>query len=165
MKKLICLVICLVLAGGVLGGCNGEEIKRSDDNKASDTTDADYTTTAFEEFMEEQGTILTAKDVQYDMINTLDQSFAIEGNAKLSDYYNYGFKESSSQIVFVVRIQPTDENYSDGWYLYCDRESFANLFGELKEQGEIHIFAKCLVPKALYQENQGNMALAESISW
>ena len=158
LKRIICLVICLVLVGGVLSGCNGEEINR-------DTTDKIPDATVFQDFMVEKDVTLTAKDVQYDMINTLDQSFAIEGNAILSDYYNYGFKESMSKLIFVIRVTPTSKDYSDSWYLYCDRESFVNLFDELKEQGEINIFAKCLIPKALYQENQGNMALVESISW
>ena len=158
MKRIICLVICLVLVGGVLGGCDGEEINRDTSEKIPETT-------AFKDFMVEQDVTLTAKDVQYDMVNTLDQSFAIEGNAILSDYYNYGFKESTSKLVFAIKITSTSKDYSDSWYLYCDRESFVSLFDELKEQGEINIFAKCLIPKALYQENQDNMALVESISW
>ncbi len=168
-KKIICLVLCLgILVMGFVG-CGEFEGKEYSDQEISDVLDkaSDIISdkTEFQSFMEEQDITLTAKDVQYDMINTLDQSFALEGIAELSDYYNYGYKESMAKLVFVIKVTPTSKDYSESWHLYCDRASFASFFDKLKEENQVHIYAKSMIPAALFQEGQGNMALAESISW
>jgi hypothetical protein len=48
----------------------------------------------FEKFMKDQSLILTAEDVQFDMVNNLDKYFGLDGYAELDDYYNYGFDDS-----------------------------------------------------------------------
>ena len=60
---------------------------------------------AFQAYMQENGITLTAKDVQYDMQNNLDQNFAILGTGELDTYYNYGFADVESEY-FSVDITP-----------------------------------------------------------
>lgn len=116
-----------------------------------------------ESFMKEFNVKLTAKDVQYDMPNNLDKEFAVEGTAKLSTYYNYGFRDMEKDY-FVVSLRPTGGAYSDEWYLYLHRESFKALFDKLKDS-DVTIIVVAEIPKWVYKDNQGNMAFVSRVRW
>ena len=169
MKKLICLVICLVLVGGVFSGCGEGKQGMTDKEIDELIKDIDKFTAEIKEenpgqlevFMEEHNLTLTAKDVQYDMGNNVDKSFVITGTAKLDDYYNYGFDDAMEKDFFVIRVNPSDN--SDEWYLYCGRSSLEKLFNILKENSEAFIIAECKIPKSRYEEGQGNMAIAQAV--
>jgi hypothetical protein len=115
-------------------------------------------------FMEEYEITLMAKDVQYDMINNVGKYFVIDGIAKLSTYYNYGFDDIEKDY-FCIRVEPINEKYSDRWYLYCSRNSFSKFFDDLKENGSIKIIAKCIIPLSIYEEGQGNLAQVQTLKW
>jgi hypothetical protein len=112
----------------------------------------------FKEFMDEAGVTLTAKDVQFDMVNNLDEEFALVGVAELSDYYNYGF--TNEKAYFVARVTPDNGSYSDSWYLYFNRVSFDALYNTLKK-GEQRIRAIAVIPESAYKSGQGNMAVVK----
>lgn len=107
---------------------------------------------------------LKARDVQYDMTNNLDKEFVISGLAELDDYYNYGFDRRIESKYFCVNVTPTGGSYSDRWYLYFHRESFKELFNELK-QGKRNVTAVCTIPSGRYKEGQGNMAQVKRVEW
>jgi len=65
---------------------------------------------------------------------------------------------------FVAYVIPDGESYSNGWYLYFHRESFNELFRELKN-GKIDIMATSVIPKSRYKSGQNNMAKVLSVSW
>lgn len=119
--------------------------------------------TQVKEYMDENGLSFSWKDIQYDMPNKLDKEFVVAGKAELSDYYNYGFRDTEKDY-FVVRITPYDGEYRNTWYLYLHRESFEKLFNSLKE-GERAIIATCEIPDYIYKEGQGNMAFVNQIRW
>lgn len=122
------------------------------------------TTSEVESFKDEHNIDLTAEDVQYNMKNNLDEEFVIAGTAELSNYYNYGFDSSIEEEYFAVEIRPDGASYSDRWYLYFHRESFEDLYYDLRE-GEVHIIAKAIIPEWRFQDNQGNMAQVERVEW
>lgn len=128
-------------------------IKKKQDEKKS-----------IEEYMKKNNIQLTAKDVQFDMVNNLEKQFVVAGTAELDDYYNYGFDDSIEKDYFVVNVTPVDGTFSDRWYLYLHRESFQKLFNELK-QSNVSIIATCEIPKYRYKNGQGNMARVKSVSW
>ncbi|MFY4775723.1 DUF2628 domain-containing protein [Metabacillus sp. RGM 3146] len=115
-----------------------------------------------QDYMKENKLALTAEDVQYDMENNLDEDFAIAGTAKLDTYYNYGFADASKEN-FSVSINPVDGG--EPWNLYFDRKDFADLYTELKNQGEVDLVATGIIPSEIYDPAQGNMAFAEQVTW
>lgn len=114
-------------------------------------------------FMEKNQIKLTAKDVQYDMSNNLDQKFVIKGTIELDDYYNYAFSKFE-KVAFSTYIIPENGKYSDGWYIYFDREVYSNLFDLLKER-EVSIMIGAYIPTLNYSDNQGKMAIAHVADW
>ena len=96
----------------------------------------------FQVYMQENRITLTAKDVQYDMQNDLDQNFAILGTGELDTYYNYGFADAESEY-FSVDITPFDGEFSDGWNLYFNRSDYSELYNLLKENGEVTMVIDC----------------------
>ena len=119
----------------------------------------------FEKFMKDANITLTAKDVQYDMVNNLDKDFGLEGYAELDDYYNYGYNSDLEKDYFCMRVEPIGGNFSDSWYIYCHRNSFKELFQKLKDNSVVEVYVKCQISKYMYEDNQGNMAEARSISY
>ncbi len=170
MKKTLCALTILTLLFTV--GCsNYEPATTNTENSTANSSQPtiEYveptpTITGFEKFMNDNNLTLTAKDVQYDMVNNLDKEFGLSGYAELDDYYNYGFDDSLEKDYFCIRVEPVDGKYSDSWYIYCHRDSFVKLFEELKLNPQI-LYLKCTIPKYMYEENMNNMALAESIRW
>ncbi|OCA87797.1 hypothetical protein A8F94_08110 [Bacillus sp. FJAT-27225] len=117
-------------------------------------------------YMDETGLAMKAIDVQYDMANQLDREFAIIGTASLSDYYNYGFSELEKEF-FAVKIYPLEDSSSikDVWTLYFNRTDFAELFNTLKVNGETILVGTGVIPSQLYEDSQGNLAIASQASW
>ena len=62
------------------------------------------------------------RDVQYDIVNNLDKEFVVAGEAKLSNYYNYGYKDLEEEYFSVV-VRPPGSSSREKWYLYFERES------------------------------------------
>ncbi|MFS0575204.1 hypothetical protein AB1K83_06205 [Sporosarcina sp. 179-K 3D1 HS] len=111
------------------------------------------------EFMNKHKTNLTAKEVQYNMPNHLDEPFYLEGNVELCDYYNYGYK--NEKAFFCGKLTPFDGGYTDSWYLYFHRASFEGIYNYLLEDSiDFRIIAK--IPSKSYKDNQGNMAVVEN---
>lgn len=115
-----------------------------------------------EDFQKDNNLSLTAKDIQYDLVNNLDKNFLIVGKAELDDYFNYGFK--NEEDYFSVRVTPDGENYSASWSLYFHRESFGELYQVLKD-GDVNLMAVAKIPKWSYDDNQGNMAQVTRVNW
>lgn len=113
------------------------------------------------EFMSSNQIELKGIDVQFDMKNNIDKSFAIEGTAKLSDYYNYNFRGKEKEY-FNVQLDPSNDDVSDYWNLYFSREDFKDLFEQLKT-GEKTIKVKAIIPSNLYEDGMGNMAVGELV--
>jgi hypothetical protein len=118
----------------------------------------------YQSYMQDNGITLTARDVQYDMLNNLDQDFAIMGTAELDTYYNWGFADAESEY-FSVDITPFDGEYGDNWNLYFNRNDFAELFNLLKTSGNVTIAATGIIPSNMYEDGQGNLALAKQATW
>jgi len=119
----------------------------------------------FEKFMKDNSLTLTAKDLQFDMVNNLDKEFGLEGYAELDDYYNYGFDSDIEKDYFCMRVEPVGGRFSDSWYIYCHRDSFKKLFQKLKDLNVVEVYVKCKIPKSIYEDNQGNMAEAMRIGY
>ncbi|PWW02498.1 hypothetical protein DFQ01_109123 [Paenibacillus cellulosilyticus] len=113
--------------------------------------------TKVEKYMKSNNISLTAKDVQFDMVNNLDKNFVLAGTAELDDYYNYGFDSDMEADYFCVRVTPEDGSYSDRWYLYFHRDSFNALFEKLK-QGNVNVITTAVIPEFRFEKNQGLMA-------
>ncbi len=176
LLKVLLFFLCLNLTVGLLG-CNQETPVRTEEEqqevidriheraeniKAMDSTQESNT---FDDFMKENKITLLVKDVQFDMSNNINKSFAIKGTAKLSKYYNYGFDNSIEKEYFVIKVRPSDGNYSDGWYIYCNRKTFNEFFDDLKKHSELSIMVKCVIPESNYKAGQDNMALLQLINW
>ncbi len=170
-NKLLCLSLCLILLVLCFSGCSGvETMPDSVDNtelmnqikQLTEDINA-QNQKIIDTFIRDNNIILNSKDVQYDMENNLDKQFLVEGVAKLSDYYNYGFDHSLEKEFFVMKVVPIDEGYSDEWYLYCHRESAKELFNKLKEEHEVFIRAGAIIPKSRYKKGQNNMAMVQSL--
>lgn len=161
MRKKIIVITGIMLLSIMMFGCS---------NKATDTVVSVTSTNAVETqpedslinpYMKENNISLEAKDIQFDMKNNLDKDFAIEGIAKLSDYYNYGFKDEKNYFCIKVNIDGVETN---SWYLYCDRKSFSELFNVLKDKNAF-ITATCKISSNVYKSDQGNMAEVSNIKW
>lgn len=118
----------------------------------------------YEQIKKENNINLDAKDVQYDMVNNLDKSFALHGTAELDDYYNYGFDDDMEADYFCIRVRPIGGSYSDEWYIYLHRDSFKELYDKLK-MGKKELVLQCKIPKYRYEKNMNNMAICESAWW
>ncbi|WP_052352968.1 DUF2628 domain-containing protein [Neobacillus dielmonensis] len=138
----------------------------ADETAEATTTDEASMTyeQAFDNYMQENGIRLTAKDVQFDMKNNLDQDFAIFGTAELDTYYNYGFADIEDEY-FSVDITPFDGEYGDNWNLYFSRKDFGELFDTLKANGTVTIAATGIIPSSVYEDDQGNLAAAKQATW
>jgi hypothetical protein len=115
------------------------------------------------EIMKEQGVSLTAKEVQYDMVNNLDKEFGLSGNAEMCDYYNWGYDDSIKDRYFCVEVTPSG-GYSERWYIYFSRENATELYQDLL-QGSVQIFLTAKIQSNLYDKNQGNMATGLYAEW
>jgi hypothetical protein len=90
----------------------------------------------FAAYLKDKNISLKARDVLFNMQNTLDQPFAIMGKAKLDNYYNYGFRDFE-KTHFAVSIIDEGAGFSDRWVLYLERDKFNDLFQTLKNGGNI----------------------------
>lgn len=178
LVSLTSLFLCIVLIIGLVGcGMKSENIKLSQELqelqelqalRAISKTTATPVPTAtpvlvgIQKYMQDRYITLTAKDVQFDMVNNLDKNFAIEGTAELSDYYNYKFVKAEKTF-FCIKVRPVGGSYTDEWYIYCSRETKKDIFNKLKNDGKIPIIASCVLPKDFYTEGQGNLAFAIQI--
>lgn len=118
----------------------------------------------YEQIKKDNNINLDAKDVQYDMVNNLDKSFALHGTAELDDYYNYGFDDDMEADYFCIRVRPIGGSYSDEWYIYLHRSSFKELYDKLKVDKK-EVILQCKIPKYRYEKNMNNMAICESAWW
>lgn len=116
----------------------------------------------FDEYIKENYTSLTAKDVQYDMTNNVGKYFILEGVAEASDYYNYGYDSKIESSYFCLVVTPTGEKYSSRWYIYCYRDSFNEVLEKAKN-GSIKVQMVCYIDKNRYKSGQGNMATLDYI--
>lgn len=117
----------------------------------------------YEKIKNENNIKLDAKDVQYDMVNNLDKSFALQGMAELDDYYNYGFDDMEADY-FCIGVSPVDGSYLDKWYIYLHRDSFKELYDILKEDRK-EVILECEIPKYRYKKYMNNMAICEKAWW
>lgn len=112
-----------------------------------------------DEFMKSTGVYLTAKEVQYDLVNNLDKQFYVAGNVKLCDYYNYGY--TNEEKYFCGMLTPEGGSYSDSWYLYFHRESFKSVY-EYLLNSDINLRIIAEVNGKVYKRGQGNMAVVKT---
>ncbi|BDF66609.1 hypothetical protein CE91St43_05810 [Oscillospiraceae bacterium] len=122
------------------------------------------TTSKFDNYIKDNNVTLTASDVQYNMSNNVGNKFSLVGTATLSDYYNYGFSSSIESTYFCMRVAPVNGSYTDGWYIYCHRDSFGKLFDDL-QSGSVTVSTVCQIPSSRYKSGQGNMAQLEYVVW
>jgi len=178
MRKKIIIGISIIIVLGI-GICFGRYAQPS--NKAStqttvtttpvtttpvtttddSSTPVDSLIPSIDVYMTKNNITLKAKDVQFDMVNNLDKNFGIEGIASLGDYYNYGFTDNKN--TFCIKVN-TDNTETNSWYLYCDRNSFTELYNILKEKNS-YIVATCNISKNEYKTGQGNMAEVTNIEY
>ncbi|MGN1108198.1 MAG: hypothetical protein ACI4RK_02340 [Oscillospiraceae bacterium] len=118
----------------------------------------------YEQFVQENNITLDNFDVQFDMGNNLEKYFTLTGTAELDDYYNYGFDDDMEKDFFCVQVDPEGGSYSNRWYIYCHRETFYDLFDDLKGS-KINVQMVCLIPTANYEPGQNNMALLMYVAW
>jgi hypothetical protein len=178
IRKALCIVLILNFVfliscsniddyrDGITGNSTNTAIKDSVTISSLNSSSPSISTSivsGFEKFMQDNNMTLTAKDVQYDMVNNLDKEFGLDGYAELDDYYNYGFDDTEKDY-FCIDVTPIDGKYNDQWYIYCHRDSFKEVFDCLKSNSQ-RVFIKCIIPKSRYEENMNNMAFAESIMW
>lgn len=116
------------------------------------------------EFMKENSTTLTAKEVQYDMANKVGQNFGLSGKAELCDYYNWGYDESIKSEYFCTEITPSG-GYSERWYIYFNREIGSELYKDLLDGKTVMVFVIAKIDESLYDENQGSMARGTIWEW
>lgn len=135
-------------------GLEGESLK--------EYMEKDIFQSQIEDYKKDENLQLDWEEVQYNIPNNLDKEFIVAGDAKLSTYYNYGFKNDS--FYFSVEVTPKGGNFSDSWHLYFNRESFDELFQKLRN-GQTFIVATCDIPKPLYKKGQGNMARVNKAQW
>lgn len=135
-----------------------------DSNPSSDSTEQSTTNSPKHDYIAEyyEANKLKAKDVQFDMANNLDKDFALDGIARLDDYYNYGFGPELESDYFCARITPDDG--SDDWYAYFHRGSFEDLFEALKSN-DVYVNTTSIIPKWRFEEGQDNMAMVQSAKW
>lgn len=177
-KKIIVTIIVLLLIimglqiyimSPTLKNINNNEISKRDLKEINNTLSNStfVSSDSLETYMNEMKVFLTAKEVQHNIENNLNQKFGIVGSVELDDYYNYGFDSSFEKDYFCVTITPQDEGYSDRWYVYCkrDRESFKKFYDGLIERKSIKARMILQIPKLFYKENQGNMAMLYSVEW
>ena len=160
MRKKI-IILAGIISVLLLGGCASKPVVNNSIATSQTVTTPVSNITTIDTYMEKNNITLKAKDVQFDMANNLDKNFAIQGTAKLDDYYNYGF--INNKDYFCINVS-TDDTYSNSWYLYCDRESYSKLFDDL-QSGDKDITATCIVSSAVYKSKQGNMAKVLNIEW
>ncbi|MFZ3590338.1 hypothetical protein ACOI1C_14060 [Bacillus sp. DJP31] len=122
-----------------------------------------FTDDDVETFKSKNGIRHNALDVQYNLSKYIDTEFVIVGKIELSDYYNYGFDDIESNY-FNAKIRPYGGDYSDEWHLYFHRDSFDDLFNQLKD-GRVDVIVSANIPSYRYEKNQGNMAIVESANW
>ncbi len=113
--------------------------------------------------MREKGVILTARQVQYDMANNIGNEFGLTGEAKLCDYYNWGYDVSIKNRYFCVDVIPSG-GYLEKWYIYFGRDSGSKLYQALLESN-VQIFLIARINPLWYEENQENMATGSYAAW
>jgi hypothetical protein len=158
-KKVI--IIGIMLLSAIMFGCSSKSTQTIITTNSTNTAKTQSEDTSIDLYMKENNISLKAKDVQFDMKNNLDKDFVIEGIAKLSGYYNYGFKDEENY--FCIKVN-TDNTESNSWYLYCDRKSFSELF-EIVKSKNAYITATCKISSNIYKSDQGNMAEVSNIKW
>ncbi|MFJ7680347.1 hypothetical protein ACIQXQ_20170 [Peribacillus sp. NPDC097198] len=156
MKKFICGLFLVAFLTGCSANTDDDTTEVYDPDK--DKTVGEILEERAEEYKEKQGITLNAEDVQFDMVNNLDTKFLITGTAKLDDYYNYGF--TNEKDYFSTYVSPDDN--SDGWYVFFERDSYSELYEMLKDQGSTSVYISAVIPKNVYKQGQGNMAVAAS---
>lgn len=142
------------------------ETKPASTNQPTSTNNSNtttQTTSNFQQYMQKQKVTLTAKQVQFNMQNDLGKNFALYGNAKLTDYYNWGFQNQSQY--FAVDVTPTDGDFSQSWTIYFSRTSFKQLYDDLMNNSSVNIFVTAQIPVTVYEDGQGNLALGEQAKW
>ena len=159
MRKKIIIVMCIIVVL-ILGatGCSKEKNVSATTTK-SVTTETFDTDASINTYMKTNNLTLKAEDVQLDIANNLNKDFAIEGIAKLSDNYNYGYSENNFCI-----IVNTDDTTENSWYLYCNKTDLSKLYDSL-QNGNKYITATCQIKKSLYKEGRGNLAIVSNIEW
>ena len=64
-------------------------------------------------------------------------------------------------VSFSVDITPFNREFSDGWNLYFNRNDYSELYNLLKENGEVTMAVTGVIPSAIYEDSQDNLALAK----
>jgi len=167
MRKVLIFIICIILCIGLVGcGVNNSVASPLSAQKVAvdSATPLPTVLSDVEQFMKDYDIKLTAKDVQFDLVNNLDNKFVLQGYAELDNYYNYGFSSWEDEY-FCIRVTSTDKDYSDQWYLYCSRNGLSDIYNKLKNEGKVNIIADCFIPKANYENNQGNLAVMIAVSY
>jgi len=118
----------------------------------------------FETYVEDNEIELAALDVKFDMRNSIDKLFTVEGKAELSTYFNYGWRDAETTH-FSVRVRPTSGSFSDSWTIYFSREKYNDFFDELKTNRELYVRMICKIPRSRYSERQDELAEGEFVEW
>ncbi len=108
-------------------------------------------------YMNKYGNLPDCTDVRYDKYNYLGRSFTISGTARLDDYYNWGYS-SFEYGYFCIFIRPFGSGYSDSWYIYADRENYADLYNKLKI-GSLDVTLVCNFSALGIDTGSDNMAI------
>ena len=115
------------------------------------------------EIMSEKGVTLTAKEVQYDMANDVDKQFGLAGDAKICDYYNWGYDASIKANYFCVNVTASG-GYLEAWYIYFGRKDFSKLYQDLL-QSDKYIILIARIDSGFYETNQENQATGLYAKW
>lgn len=142
---------------------NNEMVKKTEDmNKENNMKISEKQ--IVDEYKKNTELKIDMNDVKQDIEKYIDQEFLIEGEIKAWDYYNYGFDEDIKKYYFCTELRPKNGKFTSRWYIYFHRESFKELYNELKK-GKLEVVGKAIIPKEAYEEGQDNMAIAVEVKW
>jgi hypothetical protein len=142
---------------------NGERYSSSDTSPA-EIYGYGNPSPALRELMNKNNANLNAKEVQYNMKNSVGKNFGLEGTAELCDYYNWGYDDSIESEYFCMEVTPNGGTYSDHWYIYSHRDSFDKLYRDLLA-GQVDIQMIGRIDTKYFEEHQENQATLVSAQW
>lgn len=163
-KYLLFILLCSVL---ILSACGKDEGKvvevdlTDQDVPASERHASEYVEPELsedEKFMKEFDLRLTGREVQFNLANSVDKEFFLNGSVELCDYYNYGYTNEKSY--FCGKLTPVDGGHADSWYVYFHRSSFDKFYQTLLN-GDVNMRMVASIPSESYDRGQGNMAIVK----
>ncbi|WP_226681956.1 hypothetical protein [Sutcliffiella horikoshii] len=164
MKQSFLLIITIILLVACSPKVDQEVVSQPKEEKEEktkenlsdkSTPEKEYT---FNEFMEEHTIEMVGEDIPYHAEEDfVGMRFALQGKARITRYYNYGYKEleATHYVMEVVNEGPS-------WHVYVPRSDFPELFQELKK-GVVDVYVAATIPSEYFEIGQNGMAIAAEV--